>query len=52
MIYDGKIHGASAVLLICSLLDEDTIRKYIEICDSLGMSALVEAHDEEEIEKQ
>ena len=51
MIYDGKIHGASAVLLICSLLDEDTIRKYIEICDSLGMSALVEAHDEEEIEK-
>nr|WP_302689537.1 indole-3-glycerol phosphate synthase TrpC [uncultured Eubacterium sp.] len=51
MIYDGKIHGASAVLLICSLLDENTIRKYIEICDSLGMSALVEAHDEEEIEK-
>ena len=51
MIYDGKIHGASAVLLICSLLDEYTIRKYIEICDSLGMSALVEAHDEEEIEK-
>lgn len=51
MIYDGKIHGASCVLLICSLLDEDTIRKYIEICDSLGMSALVEAHDEEEVEK-
>ncbi len=51
MIYDGKVHGASCVLLICSLLDEDTIRKYIEICDSLGMSALVEAHDEEEVEK-
>lgn len=51
MIYDGKIHGASAVLLICSLLDEDTIRKYIQICDILGMSALVEAHDQEEIEK-
>ena len=51
MIYDGKIHGASCVLLICSLLDEDTIRKYIEICDSLGMSALVEAHDEEEVKK-
>ena len=45
MIYDGKIHGASAVLLICSLLDEDTIRKYIQICDILGMSALVEAHE-------
>ena len=51
MIYDGKVHGASCVLLICSLLDEDTIRKYIEICDSLGMSALVEAHDEEEVKK-
>ena len=37
--------------MICSLLDENTIRKYIEICDSLGTSALVEAHDEEEIEK-
>lgn len=51
MIYDAKIHGASCVLLICSLLDEDTIKKYIEICDTLGMSALVEAHDEEEIDK-
>ena len=51
MIYDAKIHGASAVLLICSLLDEKTIRQYIHICDELGLSALVEAHDEEEIEK-
>lgn len=51
MIYDAKIHGASCVLLICSLLDEETIREYINICDILGMSALVEAHDEEEIKK-
>lgn len=51
MIYDAKIHGASAVLLICSLLEEQTIRDYIEICDSLGLSALVEAHDEEEVRK-
>lgn len=51
MIYDAKIHGASCVLLICSLLDEETIRNYIQICDSLGMSALVEAHDEGEIKK-
>lgn len=50
MIYDAKIHGASCVLLICSLLDKDTIEQYIEICDCLGMSALVEAHDEEEIQ--
>ena len=49
MIYEAKILGASAVLLICSLLSEDTIREYIEICDSLGLSALVEAHDEEEV---
>lgn len=49
MIYDAKIHGASCVLLICALLDKETIRKYIEICDELGLSALVEAHDEEEI---
>lgn len=49
MIYDAKVHGASCVLLICSLLSEDTIRRYIKICDELGLSALVEAHDEEEI---
>ena len=51
MIYDAKIHGASCVLLICSLLDKETMEKYLEICDNLGMSALVEAHDEEEIQK-
>ena len=48
-IYETKLLGASAVLLICALLDTETIRKYIGICDSLGLSALVEAHDEEEI---
>jgi len=50
MIYDAKLHGASCVLLICSLLDTATLKKYINICDSLGMSALVEAHDKAEIE--
>lgn len=49
MIYEAKILGASAVLLICTLLDTDTIRNYINICDSLGLSALVEVHSEEEI---
>lgn len=48
-IYEAKIIGASAVLLICALLDTQTIRKWIEICDSLGLSALVEAHTEEEV---
>lgn len=49
MIYEAKLLGAKAVLLICSILDEKTIRRYIEICDTLGLSALVEAHDEGEI---
>lgn len=50
MIYEAKVLGASAVLLICSILTEDQIKKYISICDDLGLSALVEAHDEEEIQ--
>ena len=49
MIYEAKLLGAAAVLLICSLLDTETIRRYIGICDRLGLSALVEAHSEEEI---
>lgn len=49
MIYEAKVIGASAVLLICSLLSEETLREYIQIADSLGLTALVEAHDEEEI---
>jgi indole-3-glycerol phosphate synthase len=48
-IYEAKTLGASAVLLICALLDSDTIKNYISICDELGMSALVEAHDENEV---
>lgn len=49
MIYEAKILGAAAVLLICALLDEKTLAAYIRICDCLGLSALVEAHDEQEI---
>ena len=49
MIYEAKTLGASAVLLICALLDTETLRKYIGICDALGLSALVEAHDETEV---
>lgn len=50
MIYEAKLLGASAVLLIVSLLDEAEIREYLRICGSLGLSALTEAHDEQEIE--
>ena len=49
MIYEAKLLGASAVLLICSLLDTETLHQYLAICDTLGLSALVEAHDEQEI---
>ena len=49
-IYEAKVIGASAVLLICSLLNEETLREWITLSHSLGLSALVEAHDEEEIQ--
>lgn len=50
MIYEAKILGASAVLLICSVLSEQQLSEYLEIAHSLGLSALVEAHNEDEIE--
>ena len=49
MIFEAKILGASAVLLICSILCLSQIKEYISICDELGLSALVEAHDENEV---
>lgn len=49
MIYEAKVLGTSAVLLICSLLTAEDIREYIYLCDELGLSALVEAHDEFEV---
>ncbi len=51
MIYEAKVLGAKIVLLICALLDESTLREYIDIAHSLGLSALVEAHDADEIKK-
>ncbi len=49
MIYEARTLGASAVLLICSLLDPDRLAEYIGICDELGLSALVETHDAGEV---
>lgn len=49
MIYEAKCLGASCVLLIAALLDADTIREYKAVCDMLGLSALVEVHDEAEL---
>lgn len=50
MIYEARVLGASAVLLICSILSEEQIKSYISICDELGLSALVEAHGENEVQ--
>ena len=50
MIYEAKVLGASAVLLICSLLEEGELREMLALADALGLSALVEAHDEAEVE--
>lgn len=48
MIYEAKLLGASAVLLIAAILSQEQLSEYIDICDGLGLSALVEAHDEAE----
>lgn len=50
MIYEAKVLGASAVLLICAILTGEELREYLGLCDELGLSALVEAHDEAEVE--
>lgn len=50
MLYEAKLLGASAVLLIVSILTEEQIQEYIGICDALGLSALVEAHNGEEVD--
>ena len=49
MIYEAKVLGASAVLLICSILEKEQLKEYRQIAEDLGLSALVEAHDEAEI---
>lgn len=49
-IYQAKVWGASAILLICACLDMPTLTKFRELADSLGLSSLVEAHDENEVQ--
>ncbi|MGE4277524.1 MAG: indole-3-glycerol phosphate synthase TrpC [Lawsonibacter sp.] len=48
-IYQAKCMGANAVLLICALLETETVARYLKLCARLGLAALVEAHDEQEI---
>ena len=49
-IYQAKVWGASAILLICACLDVPTLTRFRELADSLGLSSLVEAHDEYEVQ--
>lgn len=49
MIYEAKLLGAAAVLLICSILSAEELAEYLRICDELGISALVETHDAAEV---
>lgn len=48
MIYEAKLLGASAVLLICAIVSGASLERYLALCDELGLSALVEIHDEKE----
>ena len=49
MVYEAKLMGAQAVLLICSILDDDELASCIETAHGLGLSALVEAYEPEEV---
>jgi len=51
MIYQAKLMGASAVLLIAAILSDDELKEYFEIADTLGLSCLFEAHDAEEVKR-
>lgn len=49
MLYEARQIGADAVLLICAILSQTQLEEYAGIAGELGLSALVEAHDEKEI---
>lgn len=51
MIYQAKVIGASAILLICAILSDSELKEYLDIAHSLGLSALIEAHTAEEVER-
>lgn len=50
-IYETRLLGADAVLLICSILTDTELKEYIELTHALGLGCLVETHNEEEIHK-
>ena len=50
-IYEARVLGASAVLLICAVLDDARLTQFLQLAHDLGLSALVEAHDEDEVRR-
>lgn len=50
-IYEARVWGASAILLICAILEDERLVSFFHIADSLGLSVLVEAHDAGEIQR-
>lgn len=50
-IYEAKTLGANAVLLIVAILEDSKLRDYIQAAHGLGMDALVEAHDRNEVDR-
>ena len=51
MIYEAKVMGADAVLLICAILTDEELARFFALVDSLGLTALVEAHDQQEVNR-
>ena len=51
MIYQAKVFGASSVLLICAILDNSQLKAFGELAQELGLDALVEAHDQWEVDR-
>ena len=50
-IYESRVYGADAILLIANILETQQMKEYIAIADALGMDCLVESHNEAELEK-
>lgn len=51
MVYESKLLGADAITLICSVLDEITLMRCLNLAENLGMSAVVEAHSSMQVKK-
>lgn len=51
MIYQAKVNGASLILLIVAILSDSQLREYLQLAEQLGLAALVEVHDEKELDQ-